>query len=116
MIKVKRKEQSLVVRISNHNANRPSKPRFLRLIPLMKTIPTGISRPNHSLAPFPADGTMPHPPHPLATLTQIISTPSAQDGISAEVEDDLRVAGCMMIQEAGIMLALHALTDCPGRS
>lgn len=52
---------------------------------------------------------MPHPPHPLATLTQIISTPSAQDGISAEVEDDLRVAGCMMIQEAGIMLALHAL-------
>lgn len=51
-------------------------------------------------------GRMSHPPHPLATLAQVISTPSALDGIPAEVEDDLRVAGCMMIQEAGIMLAL----------
>lgn len=45
-------------------------------------------------------------PHPLATLAQIVSTPSAQDGIPREVEDDLRVAGCMLIQEAGIMLGL----------
>ena len=43
---------------------------------------------------------MPQPPHPLATLAQIVSTPSAHDGVPAEVEDDLRVAGCMMIQEA----------------
>lgn len=52
---------------------------------------------------------MAHPPHPLATLAQIISTPSSQDGIPNEVEDDLRVAGCMLIQEAGIMLALCAI-------
>lgn len=45
-------------------------------------------------------------PHPLATLAQLTNTPSAQDGIPREVEDDLRVVGCMMIQEAGIMLDL----------
>ncbi|GFZ49440.1 hypothetical protein JCM24511_07560 [Saitozyma sp. JCM 24511] len=49
-------------------------------------------------------------PHPLATLAQIVSTPSAQDGIPREVEDDLRVAGCMLIQEAGIMLGLPQST------
>lgn len=45
-------------------------------------------------------------PHPLVTLAQLVNTPSAQDGIPKEVEDDLRVVGCMMIQEAGIMLDL----------
>lgn len=53
-------------------------------------------------------------PHPLVTLAQLVNTPSAQDGIPKEVEDDLRVVGCMMIQEAGIMLDLwvfaHAVT------
>ena len=49
---------------------------------------------------------MSHPPHPLATLAQIITTPSSEDGVPEEVEADLRVAGCMMIQEAGIMLEL----------
>lgn len=48
----------------------------------------------------------PRPPHPLATVEQIVSNPSAQDGIPADVESDLRVAGCMMIQEAGILLEL----------
>ncbi|KAK8854851.1 hypothetical protein IAR55_003590 [Kwoniella newhampshirensis] len=49
---------------------------------------------------------MAHAPHPLATLEQIVSTPSARDGIPSEVEDDLRVVGCMLIQEAGVMLKL----------
>jgi len=49
---------------------------------------------------------MPHPLNPLATTQQILSTPSSQNGIPQQVEDDLRVAGCMMIQEAGIMLDL----------
>ncbi|WVQ68108.1 uncharacterized protein L199_006314 [Kwoniella botswanensis] len=49
---------------------------------------------------------MAHAPHPLATLEQIIKTPSSEDGIPSEVEADLRVAGCMLIQEAGVMLEL----------
>ncbi|WRT68355.1 uncharacterized protein IL334_005331 [Kwoniella shivajii] len=49
---------------------------------------------------------MAHAPHPLATLDQIINTPSSKDGIPREVEADLRVAGCMLIQEAGVMLKL----------
>jgi hypothetical protein len=50
---------------------------------------------------------MAHPPHPLATLVQILSTPSSKDGIPEDLENDLRVAGCMMIQEAGVMLGLY---------
>ncbi|WVF72763.1 hypothetical protein IAT40_007581 [Kwoniella sp. CBS 6097] len=53
---------------------------------------------------------MAHAPHPLATLEQIASTPSFNDGIPSEVEADLRVAGCMLIQEAGIMLDLPQST------
>nr|XP_018261434.1 cyclin-dependent protein kinase regulator [Kwoniella dejecticola CBS 10117]OBR83592.1 cyclin-dependent protein kinase regulator [Kwoniella dejecticola CBS 10117] len=49
---------------------------------------------------------MAHAPHPLATLNQITNTPSAKDGVPKEVEDDLRTAGCMLIQEAGVMLGL----------
>ncbi|WWC90748.1 uncharacterized protein L201_005685 [Kwoniella dendrophila CBS 6074] len=49
---------------------------------------------------------MAHAPHPLATLEQIIKTPSSEDGVPTEVEADLRVAGCMLIQEAGVMLNL----------
>jgi len=49
---------------------------------------------------------MARPPNPLASLAQILSTPSAQDKIPSDVEDDLRVAGCMLIQEAGILLGL----------
>nr|XP_019011439.1 cyclin-dependent protein kinase regulator [Kwoniella pini CBS 10737]OCF50220.1 cyclin-dependent protein kinase regulator [Kwoniella pini CBS 10737] len=49
---------------------------------------------------------MAHAPHPLATLDQIIKSPSSIDGIPKEVEDDLRTTGCMLIQEAGVMLGL----------
>ncbi|WVO17750.1 hypothetical protein L204_105448 [Cryptococcus depauperatus] len=49
---------------------------------------------------------MSHTPHPLATLEQIVATPSSRDGIPSDLEDDLRVVGCMLIQEAGIMLDL----------
>lgn len=53
---------------------------------------------------------MPRTPHPLASAEQIFSTPSRQDGVPAELEGDLRVAGCMLIQEAGVMLALPQST------
>ena len=49
---------------------------------------------------------MPHPPHPLASLAQIYTSRSRKDGIPASLEDDLRVAGCMLIQEVGILLEL----------
>ncbi|KAE8542624.1 hypothetical protein D1P53_001405 [Cryptococcus gattii VGV] len=53
---------------------------------------------------------MSHAPHPLATLEQIVSTPSAADGVPSDVENDLRIAGCMLIQEAGVMLKLPQST------
>jgi hypothetical protein len=49
---------------------------------------------------------MPHPPHPLASLAQIHTSRSRKDGIPFELEDDLRVVGCMLIQEVGILLEL----------
>ncbi|WWD19001.1 hypothetical protein CI109_103458 [Kwoniella shandongensis] len=49
---------------------------------------------------------MAHAPHPLATFLQAAETPSTRDGVPKEVEDDLRVVGCMLIQEAGVMLKL----------
>jgi len=55
--------------------------------------------------------TIPHPPHPLATLPQIVTSPSKRDGLPRDVEADLRVGGCMLIQEAGIMLELQV--GCP---
>lgn len=53
---------------------------------------------------------MPRTPHPLASVEQIYSPPSRQDGVPAELESDLRVAGCMLIQEAGVMLSLPQST------
>ncbi|KAK4689507.1 cyclin L, partial [Tremellales sp. Uapishka_1] len=53
---------------------------------------------------------MAHTPHPLATLSQIVAPPSLQDGIPKELELELRIGGCMMIQEAGIMLGLPQST------
>ena len=50
--------------------------------------------------------TVPHTPHPLATLAQIVTSPSKRDGVPGNLEGDLKVAGCMLIQEAGIMLEL----------
>lgn len=49
---------------------------------------------------------MPPTPHPLATVEQILTTPSARDGVPAQLEGDLRTVGCMMIQEAGVLLEL----------
>ncbi|WVR07480.1 hypothetical protein IAU60_004522 [Kwoniella sp. DSM 27419] len=53
---------------------------------------------------------MSHAPHPLATPEQIVQTPSARDGLPGGTEADLRVAGCMLIQEAGVMMSLPQST------
>jgi hypothetical protein len=42
--------------------------------------------------------------YPLATRQQIESTPSRQDGIPDDLEDDLRTYGCKLIHQAGILL------------
>ncbi|KAG6334562.1 hypothetical protein ID866_4538 [Astraeus odoratus] len=41
---------------------------------------------------------------PLATFSQIANTPSREDGIPPELEEDLRVFGCKLIHQAGILL------------
>ena len=43
------------------------------------------------------------------SLSQIESTPSSQDGISAESEDLLRSYGTKLIQSCGILLKLYRL-------
>ena len=40
----------------------------------------------------------------LIKLEQIEQTPSREDGIPAELEEDLRAYGCKLIQQAGILL------------
>ncbi|TDL27275.1 cyclin-L1 [Rickenella mellea] len=42
--------------------------------------------------------------HPLASLQQIEKTSSREDGIPADLEEDLRAYGCKLIQQAGILL------------
>ncbi|KAJ7043209.1 cyclin-like protein [Mycena alexandri] len=42
--------------------------------------------------------------YPLATLAQIERTPSREDGIPQDLEDDLRAYGCKLIHQAGILL------------
>ncbi|KAG6817089.1 hypothetical protein H0H87_012857 [Tephrocybe sp. NHM501043] len=42
--------------------------------------------------------------YPLASLAQIQSTPSREDGIPDDLEEDLRAYGCRLIHEAGILL------------
>ncbi|KIJ44223.1 hypothetical protein M422DRAFT_60068 [Sphaerobolus stellatus SS14] len=42
--------------------------------------------------------------YPLASLSQIERTPSREDGIPPELEEDLRAYGCKLIQQAGILL------------
>lgn len=49
---------------------------------------------------------MAHPPHPLATLEQLTTTPSMRDGLEWHVEKELRVVGCMHVQEMGVLLEL----------
>ena len=42
--------------------------------------------------------------HPLASFSQIQSTPSAQDAVPSVIEEDLRAYGCKLIHQAGILL------------
>ncbi|OBZ75704.1 Cyclin-L2 [Grifola frondosa] len=42
--------------------------------------------------------------YPLASLSQIERTPSHEDGIPDDLEQDLRVYGCKLIHEAGVLL------------
>lgn len=46
---------------------------------------------------------------PLATLSQIDQTPSNEDGIPSNSEDELRTLGCQLIQQAGILLKQYCL-------
>jgi len=41
---------------------------------------------------------------PLASLAQIETTPSREDGIPEDLEEDLRAYGCQLIRQAGILL------------
>ena len=41
---------------------------------------------------------------PLASLANIERTPSREDGIPQELEEDLRAYGCKLIHQAGILL------------
>ncbi len=42
--------------------------------------------------------------YPLASLSQIQSTPSAQDDVPHDIEEDLRAYGCKLIHQAGMLL------------
>lgn len=46
--------------------------------------------------------------YPLASLAQIESTPSREDGIPEDLEEDLRAYGCKVIHQAGILLKQYA--------
>lgn len=42
--------------------------------------------------------------YPLATFAQIERTPSREDGIPQDLEEDLRAYGCKLVHQAGILL------------
>ncbi|KAF5358451.1 hypothetical protein D9756_001710 [Leucocoprinus leucothites] len=42
--------------------------------------------------------------YPLASLAQIENSPSKDDGIPPELEEDLRAYGCKLIHQAGVLL------------
>ena len=44
--------------------------------------------------------------NPLATLEQLSNSSSQLDGIPADLESSIRLAGCQLIQAAGILLRL----------
>lgn len=47
---------------------------------------------------------------------KLLNTPSAQDGVSHELEVDLRLVGCECIQTAGLLLKLPQVREeraCP---
>jgi hypothetical protein len=41
---------------------------------------------------------------PLASLSQIDRTPSREDGLPADLEEDLKAFGCKLVHQAGILL------------
>lgn len=45
---------------------------------------------------------------PLASLSQIEGTPSREDGIPTDLEEDLKAYGCKLIHQAGILLKQYA--------
>lgn len=49
---------------------------------------------------------MPQLLNTLATKEQVQCTPSRKDGIPSDLEDEIRVYGCQLIQQAGILLNL----------
>lgn len=48
--------------------------------------------------------------YPLASLSQVEKTPSRDDGIPEDLEEDLRAYGCKLIHQAGILLNQYART------
>ena len=42
--------------------------------------------------------------YPLASLSQIEKSPSREDGLPEELEEDLRAYGCKLIHQAGLLL------------
>lgn len=49
--------------------------------------------------------------YPLASLSQVEKTPSRDDGIPEDLEEDLRAYGCKLIHQAGILLNQYARAD-----
>lgn len=47
------------------------------------------------------------------TEEQLKSSPSRKDGIDEETETTLRIYGCDLIQESGILLKLYPLPSSP---
>jgi hypothetical protein len=48
--------------------------------------------------------------YPLASLSQIEATPSREDGIPHDLEEDLRAYGCKLIHQAGVLLKQYVFT------
>lgn len=42
--------------------------------------------------------------YPLASLAQLQKSPSSEDGIPEDLEEDLRAYGCKLIHQAGVLL------------
>lgn len=49
------------------------------------------------------------------TAEQLDNTPSRQDGIDKDTEASLRMYGCELIQEAGILLSYHQVVMATGQ-
>jgi hypothetical protein len=46
----------------------------------------------------------------LASLAQIEATPSREDGIPGDLEDDLKAYGCKLVHQAGILLKQYVFS------